>query len=64
VASKRVEQVMKGIKSLTASEKTELATELSGNSPHRKAIIEEELRKAYAVHTTPAGTGGCACCGR
>lgn len=63
MASKRVQQIIEGIKRLNPTEKAELAQEMAGNNYARKQILEEEFRKAYAVHTAPAGSGGCVCCG-
>lgn len=68
MATIKVNQVLRGIKNLSAVELRELAELLSETTVerNRNLVISNEafLEKAYTVHTAPIGSGGCACCGR
>lgn len=66
MASKRVEQVLNGIKNLSPQERAELVGFLSGESTRggKTVIIEESLVKANTIRSAPVDQGGCACCGR
>ncbi len=67
MASKRVQDVLKGIKNLTQAECKELAQELNsaaGTSPALESIVESTIIKSNTIRTAPVDSGGCACCGR
>lgn len=69
MATRKVEQVLNGLKNLTPVERVELAALLSGPTPSggpgvALERLTESFNKANAVHTAPINQGGCACCGK
>ena len=63
--TKKVESVLKGFLTLTASEKSDLITEISryqNGTTQQREYMEKGIRES-TINFGPA-PGGCPCCGR
>ena len=68
MASTRVNQVLNGLRNLTATERIEIATILGGTGTPgggaETTRLTESFSKALNVSTGPISQVGCACCGK